>query len=113
MPGKAHSEHGCMRKCINRTITAHMKGGLLRSHRLQGWLHAWVFECTILRMQLILSLLREKVERKPLGVEELAAAAAAAASTAEPPVKARQCVATLLVLCSMCAVELDEFAGPV
>ena len=40
--------------------------------------------------QLILSLLREKVERKPLGVEELAAAAAAAASTAEPPAKACQ-----------------------
>ncbi|CAL8462775.1 g2308 [Coccomyxa elongata] len=40
--------------------------------------------------KLILSLLREKVERKPLGVEELAAAAAAAASTAEPPIKAQQ-----------------------
>lgn len=38
-------------------------------------------------VQMILSLLREKVERKPLGVEELAAAAAVASST-EPLTKA-------------------------
>lgn len=48
-------------------------------------------------VQLILSLLREKVERKPLGVEELAAAAVAA-SSAEPLTKARDLLCHLRLM---------------